>query len=502
MKNLRNLLYPNNDGERKVEAKQKPGDGRSPYRRDWARLIHSPCFRRLQGKTQLFPSDEHDFYRNRLTHSLEVAQIASGIAENWNAKEGTFFEKNPIDVDLVYFAGLAHDLGHPPFGHNGEKALDRLMAPFGGFEGNAQTLRILARLEKKETKHYPSVSEEPQPVVDNQDFRHGLNVTYRSLASVLKYDKQIPQAPEDRKDDEKEKPVKGYYFTEAGLVEDIKQNILGAHHDDVKTIECGIMDIADDIAYSTYDLEDSMKAGFISPLKILAFDDDFKLTIVKEVNRQLSKAYRTKAAGQELTLPEFDYIVATSFEKVFSISDNLKTELKVKQGSGTITEGMLSDLAVIASGQAASASASLCNNGYLRGEFTSKLVNDFINAVAIEVDSTYPQLSKVSLDIETFKKVEVLKTISFETIINSPPLKMAERRGMTIIKRIFRTLADEREGRRLLPEDWVDVYFGFKSDELRKRTICDFIASMTDRYCVEFYSRIVGLSPPSIHKPY
>src|ERR1700674_1055013 len=111
-----NLLYPNNDHGRKIQVKEKSGDGRSPYRRDWARLIPSPCFRRLQGKTQLFPSDENDFYRNRLTHSLEVSQIASGIAQNFNASE-SFFQQNPIDVDLVYFAGLAHDLGHPPFGH-------------------------------------------------------------------------------------------------------------------------------------------------------------------------------------------------------------------------------------------------------------------------------------------------------------------------------------------------------------------------------------------------
>jgi dGTPase len=476
MTNPPNLLYPNNDDKRKVKAKEKPGDGRSPYRRDWARLIHSPCFRRLQGKTQLFPSDEQDFYRNRLTHSLEVAQIASGIAENWNAKIGTFFEKNPINVDLVYFAGLAHDLGHPPFGHNGEKALDRLMASFGGFEGNAQTLRILARLEKKETEYYPSVSEEPQPIVNKQDVRCGLNVTYRSLAAVLKYDKQIPQAPEDRKADEKDKPVKGYYFTEADLVRDIKQNVLGLQRDDFKTIECGIMDVADDIAYSTYDLEDSMKAEFISPLKILAFEDEFKSKIVKEVNKQLLKTYDKKATGQELTVPEFDYIVATTFENVFSISNKVKSQLVAKYGNDKITEGMLSDLAVIASGQTASASASLCSTGYLRGEFTSKLVNDFINAVTIEVDPTYPQLSKVYLDIETFKKVEVLKTICFETIINSPRLKMAERRGTTIIKRIFRTLTDEKKGRRLLPEDWVDVYLGFKSNCAKERSVTLLLA--------------------------
>jgi dGTPase len=271
-----NRLYQNQDDTRRTGTRKKRGDGRSPYRRDWARLIHSPCFRRLQGKTQLFPSDENDFYRNRLTHSLEVGQIASGIAQNFNANRRSFFHKNPIDTDLVYFAGLAHDLGHPPFGHNGERALDKLMARYGGFEGNAQTLRILARLEKKETENYPATAV-PKPVIDDVDMRCGLNVTYRSLASVLKYDKAIPQIKEDRRDADRDRPVKGYYFTEAELVKDIKQHVLGEQLNEIKTIECGIMDVADDIAYSTYDLEDSLKAGFISPLKILAFDDAFKM---------------------------------------------------------------------------------------------------------------------------------------------------------------------------------------------------------------------------------
>ena len=134
-----NRLYTENDRGRPVEAREKEKDGRSAFRRDWARLIHSACFRRLQGKTQLFPSDENDFFRNRLTHSFEVAQIASGLALNLN-KNNSFLNDNPIDEDLVFFAGLAHDLGHPPFGHNGEKALDLIAADFGGFEGNAQTL--------------------------------------------------------------------------------------------------------------------------------------------------------------------------------------------------------------------------------------------------------------------------------------------------------------------------------------------------------------------------
>jgi len=125
-----------------------------------------------------------------------------------------------------------------------------------------------------------------------------------------------------------------------------------------------------------------------------------------------------------------------------------------------------------------------------------------MNAVEVEINEEKPQLSKISIQVDKFVKMQILKTICYDAIIGSPRMKMAEKPGIIIIKRIFNTLADEKEGRRLLPKDWSSVYFAFENDEMRKRTLCDFIASMTDRYCVEFYSRIVGLNPPSIHKPY
>ena len=127
-------LYTDLDREREV-AVEGESAYRCAFRRDYARLLHCPAFRRLQGKTQLFPSVEHDFFRNRLTHSLEVAQIAKSIALRLNHHH-SYFVDNPIDLDLVETAALAHDLGHPPFGHDGERALDDCMKKRGGFEGN------------------------------------------------------------------------------------------------------------------------------------------------------------------------------------------------------------------------------------------------------------------------------------------------------------------------------------------------------------------------------
>ena len=133
-------LYKPSDEHRRCSIDSKsdlpPEPYRTNYRRDYARLTHTPAFRRLQGKTQLYPGMEGDFFRNRLTHSLEVAQIAKSIAIRLNETEEFLRdEKMKICTDIVEFAGLAHDLGHPPFGHTGEEVLDELMLECGGFEG-------------------------------------------------------------------------------------------------------------------------------------------------------------------------------------------------------------------------------------------------------------------------------------------------------------------------------------------------------------------------------
>ena len=241
-------LYTASDRTREVAVEGKWAY-RSAFRRDYARLLHCPSFRRLQGKTQLFPPVEHDFFRNRLTHSLEVAQIAKSIALRLNHCH-SYFVDNPIDLYLVETAALAHDLGHPPFGHDGEQALDDCMKKGGGFEGNAQSLRILARLAKKE----------PQPDV-------GLNLTHRTLAATLKYDNPIPIRRKRGA-----ALVKGFYLSEQDLVAKIQRSVLGVDAETgrpFKTIECQIMDLADDIAYSTYDLEDALKAGFVTPTEMI-----------------------------------------------------------------------------------------------------------------------------------------------------------------------------------------------------------------------------------------
>lgn len=445
-------LYTPGDFKREVQAGELEA-WRSEFRRDYARLIHSAAFRRLGGKTQLYPGVEHDFFRNRLTHSLEVAQISKSIAIRLNNFE---FKEDKIDTDLVEFSALAHDLGHPPFGHNGEKALDDCMKQWGGFEGNAQTLRILSRLEKYETPpNFSGVHNER-----GEDCRVGLNLTYRTLASILKYDKKIPTRSK------REKIVKGYYNSEERLVEKIKKNILSIVDCSVhfKVIECYIMDIADDIAYSTYDLEDTLKAGFSSLMDILGISEELFDKIVEKMIEKIPSVL----SGDVIE------ILNNMFSVYFVKADDITQQFKLNE--------MFS------------------SNGYLRSQLTSRLVNQFMQGVRVDYNLEFPNLSKVYLEDSVLRKVEVLKHFTFQNMIMSSRLKVSEFRGYDIIRSIFKAL-DGSNGFLLFPDDYRQIYLSAKSETARKRVICDFIAGMTDRYAIEFYGRLKSESPQSIFKP-
>lgn len=460
---------------------------RSSWRRDYARLIHSPSFRRLQGKTQVFPGHEGDFFRNRLSHSLEVAQIAKSIAIRLNAVSEFFAAPDQkIEPDIVEFAGLAHDLGHPPFGHNGEEALDRCMRDYGGFEGNAQTLRIVSKLEKKATLRDATLG--PTPFSETGvDERAGLNLSYRSLAALLKYDNIIPERAEDRVSED---VVKGYYAEDAALVRSIKEGVVGRQFTPFKTIECSVMDTADDIAYSTYDLEDVFKSGILGPLDLFVLEQPIYDAVVNTINKRLTRYYGIKYAN--VTNADIREILHYIFLDLFEFGAEQSSLLKNRKVTPEAKK-------MYFAGEAQQRSRLLAKNGYYRTALTSRLVQIFLGGVEVVPSEVHPALHQARLDVDTFIMVEVLKNITYEAVIRAPALQVVEFRGKDIIQHIYEAIMEKR-GERLLPED-ARLIYQRGNDLAKHRTVCDFIAGMTDRYAVEFYGRLFGAQGITMYRP-
>jgi dGTPase len=235
------------DADRERRYREPPKDPRrGEFSRDRARVVHSSGLRRLSAKTQVVGPATDDFVRNRLTHSLEVAQVGRELASALGC-----------DPDIVDTACLAHDLGHPPFGHNGEDVLAEIASDIGGFEGNAQTLRMLSRLEPK--------------VLDAETGRgHGLNLTRASLDAATKYPWRRGESPTGS--------------AKFGVYED-DLDVFGWLRDGApdgrRCIEAQIMDLSDDVAYSVHDVEDAVVSGRLDPRRLT--DPDEAARIVEQV---------------------------------------------------------------------------------------------------------------------------------------------------------------------------------------------------------------------------
>ncbi len=348
---------------------------RTNYQRDRDRIIHSTAFRRLKHKTQVFINTSGDHYRTRITHSLEVAQIARTLAKFFNLNE-----------DLCETLSLAHDLGHTPFGHAGEEALNECMEDFGGFDHNIQTLRIITSIEKK----YYNFT--------------GLNLTVETLDGLIKHNGPVF-------DLDKYNSILGKNF--------FKNKI---QFEKRPSLEAQISSISDDIAYNSHDLEDGLKANLFT-----IFDLDGIPILSKIINKHKK---RLTKKNKELVLRQIIRDIIN--EMVKDVITNTKKNIKEENP----------------------------NN-----------INDIYNANT-QIVCFSDKMNEFDLSIKDFLK---------EKMYYSKEVLKKTTKGKKIIKKLFFLINKN-------PKKYIKKEILFNKN--KTRNVCDFIASMTDRYAINIYNLI------------
>lgn len=433
----------------------RKGDARSPWETDYARIIHSASFRRLQGKTQILNLGDSDFYRTRLTHSLEVAQVASGLTRQLGS---TLSSDSPVqnllpEIPLIQAIASTHDLGHPPFGHGGEVALNYCMRRTEkfeagtkrslGFEGNGQTLRILSKLEK--------FSE-----------AHGSNLARRTLLGTLKYPAPYSDVAGDTEpsllsgpttvrllDRKKSKPPKCYLDCERDVVDWILDPLSTSDRDEfTKTVEgkpgshretqhksfdCSIMDAADDVSFGVHDLEDALALRLLS-------QEQFESHVAPEIVS--------------------DYLT------------RLKERYSSEYGNDIYSQWV----------------GELFGKSHDRKHAISRMVGYLIEAVELEeVDELSEPLLRYRLKLrsDAHNFLKALKELVLHTVILSPSVQHLEFKGQQMVLAVFETFASDP--RAFLPIDTQKLYFA-ADDPLR--VICDHVAGMTDEFLLKTYDRL------------
>jgi dGTPase len=298
---------------------------------------------------------------------------------------------------------------------------------------------------------------------------------HRTLAAILKYDNEVPLTRTKDADFKK-----GYYGSERQIVNDVKAAVLRGKSlpegMDFKTIECQIMDLADDFAYSVYDLEDSLKAGFLTPASILASDNDLFKKVAEKVTEEL---------GRDCSPADVTAIFGTVFADLVKIDD-----------SGTITG------ALMAFTKAYGGSEQLSQDSYYRTRLSSALIHEFIAGVKFEPNIEHPAMSRAYIEGGLEMKVEVLKQYTYVATIYSARVKLGEYRGSQLVTDIFNALIGKK-GDLLMPDDVRKRFLAIPEEDKanRARTVCDFVAGMTDRYAMEFWARLKSDAAESMFKP-
>ena len=390
---------------------------RDSFARDRARVLHSAALRRLASKTQvLSPASPYDFARNRLTHSLEVAQVGRELA---NALQ--------LSPDVVDTACLSHDIGHPPFGHNGERALNDWAADIGGFEGNAQTLRILSRLEPK--------------VVDDDGASFGLNLTRASLDATCKY----PWTAEHPVPDPGGRLKFGVYPEDEAVFRWMREGAPGR----VRCIEAEVMDLSDDIAYSVHDFEDAIVNGYLDPQRLSdPREHEAILSAIQTwVGYDFARDELDDALFRLMRMPEW----ITTFDGSRAAHARLKN--------------LTSDLI----GRFARAATSAT-----REHFETPVLTRYRGRVIV------PRVIEAEM--------AVLKGIIGAFVVSIEGRKGLYKEQRRLLKRLATALWERPEH---LDQLHAEDFARAETDAERRRAVVDQVATLTDRFAITWHTRLV-----------
>ncbi|TEA70322.1 anti-phage deoxyguanosine triphosphatase [Allopusillimonas ginsengisoli] len=442
--------------ERRLPSKLRDRDVRSEWERDYARLIHSAAFRRLQSKTQVLGLGESDFYRTRLTHSMEVAQIGVGIVR-WlkkKHKDNAEIQSALPEDALISSICLAHDIGHPPFGHGGEIALNICMRQYGGFEGNGQTLRILSRLDKY-TDQY------------------GLNPTRRLILGVLKYPASYSATVVD------------------SSYGDINTFKWLSKADDHKPPKCYLDDERDVVNWLLETLDPETKSAFIS------VEHKFDQSTQKRIhNKPIHKALDTSI--MELA-DDISY-------SLHDLEDAVSLGMVTRKGWEKHNEGAVDLFKNCGIDYHALSEELFGDESYLRKNAIGGLVNKFItNAVVRPSAMPHSKCELIKWNAYIDKKHEGLLGHIFnlvrDQVIKSCNVQQLEFKGQKLVIELFDALISDPE--RLLPGSTLKRYAAAEGVQQKQaRVICDFIAGMTDEYATRLYEKLFYPHKGSIFDKY
>ena len=433
-----------------MKVAQRKDDHRSPFQRDRARILHSAAFRRLQSKTQVMGSGQSDFYRTRLTHSLEAAQIGSGISAQLRIKDKALSEDLfPKEDSLIEALCLAHDIGHPPFGHGGEVALHYMMRDHGGFEGNGQTLRIVSHLE---------------PFSEN----NGMNLARRTLLGLIKYPQTLelltsantPNIPNSFRQLKASDwhPPKGIYQddiqtldwvlaplsnNDKALFQQMKSRNNGHSKTRFKSLDCSIMELADDIAYGIHDLEDAIVTGVVQR-------EDFEQQVIKKL-QQLNDEWL-----QQLT----QHLSAQLFSQ--------KT-YQQKEAIGGLVNYLITAITLVDL------------NGLNDNDTSANAAPIHFNEPLLRYNAKHPKVAQQVL--------QIFKDFVYDFVIKRTEIQHHEYRGQQIVMELFEALASDPT--RLLPNNALKRYhFAIDNDLNSYRVIADYVSGMTDDFATNLYQSL------------